>query len=166
VKEPEFYDHIMAIMHDAGCEYGRRKLEEAGSMASFFLVLDKGQVKALPAPWQSQDEKPAYIAAIRRILKERKINVYTFVTEAWVATVDPRIEAELINVAPRDRSNRKDVLMILSRTRSGNQMVSMYNVEYSANRKVTLTRAEDMESGDFNMGLIGNLFEKERPVRL
>ena len=151
---------LLKAMHEAACRAAVTMMEKNNSMVSCILVPDKGSLTAIPAPWQSPEEKPGYIAGMRELIHERMIPAYCFVTEAWIAPVDPRTQPELMNVPARERSDREDVLIILSRHRNGENYATKYHVEYDATGKVTLGPAEHLD-GDFSAGLMGNLFERE-----
>jgi len=158
-------------LHRIGCEYSVDQILKHGSLlTSFFLVPwvddkdkdSKKEMSLIATPWQHWSEKPAYIAGIRAMLAEFNIDYYTFVTEAWMAVVDVRTQPELMDVAPRDRSQREDILFVNSRHRNGECHTTKYTVEYDANGKVTLSPPEQL---DFEMtGLMGNLYDDEEPV--
>ena len=152
---------VLQKMHLEGSRMGKRLLLENNRMDSFFLVLlpDGKTYKTIKTPWQSPEEKPFYIIGIRIILEEANIPAYTFVTEAWMAKVD-RHEMELMAIPPRERSNREDVLLIISRHRNGENYATKYLVEYTPEGKVILGRPTKMP-GEINEGLMGNLFEEE-----
>lgn len=148
-------------LHNHGCEFGKMMLKKHNNVFSFFLVIfPDGQEGYIATPWKSSVEKPVYIAAIRQLFREKGIVAYTFVTEAWVATIDPRTQRDLMNVAPRDRSDRLDTLIVMSRHRDGEHYGTMHVVHYDAKGNVTLDPAEKFPGDDFSEGLMANLFEK------
>ena len=129
------------------------------NVPSYFMLLVRDEIKRLDTPWNNATEKAIYIESIRRLLQEYPIEAYSFVSEAWVASVNIRTEPELMDVPPRERSDREDILMVLTRHRDGESYATKYHVEYDTEGKVTLGPAELME-GDFSQGFIGNLFER------
>jgi hypothetical protein len=153
---------MLQTMHQLACGLGKDIMMKHNDLMSFFILPGagpQGKVSVVNTPWRSPEEKPYYIRAIRQILADLEIEAYSFVTEAWLATVDPRTQKELMNVPPKERSDREDCLIIMSRHRDGEHYSTKYHVEYDVSGRVTLGEAEDMGQ-HMSQGLMGNLFEE------
>jgi len=148
-------------MHTQTSTEAARVLSYAGAIpTSYFKFLIRGKVKRFDTPWDNQYEKELYIGAIRMALKRRRgIKAYSFVTEAWLASVDPKTQPELMNVAPRHRSNREDALMILSRHRDGEEYCTKYHIDYDTDGRTIVGKAEHLD-GSWSEGFMGNLFKE------
>jgi hypothetical protein len=152
---------ILQDLHAAACAIAEEDIRTHGKAPAFFLaILLDGRAVTIPTPWDSQEEKELYVTAIRVLCNEGVIHSYSFVTEAWLAVVDPKTQQDLMHVAPRERSDREDVLIVLSRNKVGEKYATKFHVEYGKRKRVTLGEAETLE-GDFENGLIGNLFNAE-----
>jgi hypothetical protein len=148
-------------MHAQACAFGEEQMRKKNGLASFFYtLLDDGRTVVIPTPWNNQEEKEDYVAAIRVLANEGLIKAYSFVSEAWLATVDPKTQKELMNVRPSDRSDREDVLMVISRNREGEVYSTKYHVDYDATGTATLGLPEHMD-GFTDQGLIANLFDNK-----
>lgn len=151
---------LLKEMHEQACLCAEHIMQEKNEIpGAFFRLLIGNAVKTFVTPWENEEEKYVYIAVMRSILQEREINAYSFVTEAWMAKVDPRTQQDLMNIPPRERSDREDVLMILSRNRNGESYATRYHVDYTAEGTVILGPADHLD-GRFDAGLIGNMFEE------
>jgi hypothetical protein len=152
-------DTKLKEMHEQACLCGEHIMHEKNEISgAFFLLLINGEVKRFDTPWDDEQEKYMYIGVMRVILRERMIDAYSFVTEAWMAKINPRTQQDLMNIPPRERSDREDILMILSRNRDGESYATRYHVDYTAEGTVILGPADHLK-GDFHKGLIGNMFE-------
>lgn len=151
---------MLQMMHELACAVGEDEMRQKNALSqSFFhILLDGDKIAVIPTPWNNPFEKEIYISAMRMLIREKAIVAYSFVTEAWLATVAPH-QAELAKIPPSQRSNRKDILMIMSRHRDGEYYMTQYEVEYDADGKVTLSEP-DHNSQEVE-GLMGNLFEAD-----
>ncbi len=146
-------------MHLDSCQEAVMLLSFAGKLPSYFQFMMEGKVKRFDTPWNNQVEKEIYVAAIRLTLKEYPgIEAYSFITEAWMASVDMRTQPELEHVAPRDRSDREDVLLVMTRHRNGGEFFTKYLVEYDADGSTIVGPAQPLGNGH-SEGFLGNLFE-------
>jgi hypothetical protein len=150
---------ILQLMHEDGQRVGLGLLRKYHAINPMFFLLWPHRFDAVECNWENQQKKEEHIADLRRTIREDRVVAYTFVTEAWVATVG-RHERELMMIPPRERSNREDALIILSRHRNGENYATRYHVEYDKEGRVTLGPGEDLP-GEMNEGLMGNLFEEE-----
>jgi hypothetical protein len=148
-------------MHQLGCDVGIDALRKRNTVQSFFIVYKNSEIDVYITPWRSPEEKPFYIAAMRAVLgEENGVEAYTFVTEAWVAKVNMRTQPELRDIPPRERSDREDVLFVISRHRDGENYATKYTVEYDEKGTVTLSEPEHL-TFEVTEGLMGNLFDAD-----
>lgn len=82
----------------------------------WFLVTTSTKVNLIETPWSDDIERDAYLFALRKILEDDEIKLYVQVSEGWSSDEDqtPIAEREL---APKQRSNRKEVIIITGCTR-------------------------------------------------
>jgi hypothetical protein len=147
-------------MHQEVCAMSQWLMRQRNHVQPFCVLEIGDTYAALPMPWQTPDEKYAYIRALRDKLRAMHFDYYTIVVEAWVATVNMKVSPELANVPPSERSDREDVLLVMSRHRSGETYDTKFRVEYTRGGKVKLGPAEHLE-GDATAGLMANLFEDD-----
>jgi hypothetical protein len=56
---------------------------------TWVLVTRDHKLKLVPTPWQNDAQKYQYTDAVRALMREKDVVFYSFVTEAWTATVGP-----------------------------------------------------------------------------
>jgi hypothetical protein len=96
----------LEAVHAAACQYVEAVMTVQGEMVPTLFVPVGPDLARIHAPWRNQAHKEAIVGAWRHVLQERGIPCYSFATEAWLAMVKPRTQAELINVLPSQRSDR------------------------------------------------------------
>jgi hypothetical protein len=150
---------VLQVLHKQACTTGENLMRKHNGLSqSFFWILMGDEISIIPTPWNNDFEKQIYIAAMRMLIAERKIEAYSFFTEAWLATVGKH-QKELEGIPPSERSDRKDILMVISRHRDGDHCMTQYNVDYDETGKVTLGPAHHVK--EEIEGLMGNLFDLE-----
>lgn len=151
-------------LHRQACKFGRWGMSAKGSVPAFFIIpdpIEPDRVNLISTPWGDADEKYAMVDMVRRYIRECHVDAYAFVTEAWLASVDMRTQPELAKVPPSERSQREDVLLIMSRTRDGETCSTKYPVHYHAEGMPTLGEPEDL-TPEIQTGYLANMFEEPR----
>jgi hypothetical protein len=90
-----------------------------------FVIQFKDQPPTIiTTPWSGDDEKYAVVEAMRLLLKIHRASVvsYLFWSEAWQAYEDPKHPTGLM---PRDRQDRKEVVILNAFDKQGGKMVSL-----------------------------------------
>lgn len=148
-------------LHEHACTIGCANMRAKGKMDSCFLIpLEERKFGIIMTPWSDANEKYAMVKVLRDVFRENHVSAYSFITEAWMATVNPRTEPELMNIPPCERSQRDDILWITSRNRDGDVITTRYLVTYHADRGPTLGPPED-QSDEMQSGYLANMFERE-----
>jgi hypothetical protein len=57
-------------------------------MPVWLMITAEGKVDILPTPWKDEREKQDYASMIRNLMRKRNVVAYSFLTEAWTATLD------------------------------------------------------------------------------
>ena len=56
---------------------------------SWVLISRDGKIRIVPTPWRDEEEKQRYVAEVRRLMRKQRVQFYSFVSEAWTATLEP-----------------------------------------------------------------------------
>jgi hypothetical protein len=81
-------------------------------MPTWVLIDAKNRISVIGTPWQNDMEKEFYGKSLRQEMRKRKVVAYSFVTEAWKATVPP--DADLTKVRASERPDKQEVVMALA----------------------------------------------------
>jgi hypothetical protein len=100
-----------------------------------------------------------WVAVIKEVFRGNSINSYSYVSEAWVARINPRLQPEMLKVPVREHSQRQDVLMIISRNRDGEALSTTYPVIYGAAGESPVLGAAEHLDASRDSGLMANFFE-------
>jgi hypothetical protein len=145
---------------DQGAEHARHVLigeEGAAMIPTWHLQTPEGDPDIIVAtPWNGDDEKEFMIFAMRRMLRDKKAESYSFVSEAWVAIEDAR---HPIGLMPREREDRREVVIINAYDRLGFGTMRVYEMKRNDKGVVTdLVMDPPMEGFE---GRLANLFKDE-----
>jgi hypothetical protein len=58
-------------------------------MAAWVLMDKAGKCEIVATPWHDELEKQLYANMVRTVMRQKKVVAYSFLTEAWTATVEP-----------------------------------------------------------------------------
>jgi hypothetical protein len=64
------------------------KLHIPSLMPVWLMITADGKVDILPTPWQDEHEKQSYANMVRVLMRKHRVVAYSFLTEAWTATLD------------------------------------------------------------------------------
>lgn len=106
---------------DHAADHARKVLigQPDAEMIPTWLIQAKDQTYVIGTPWRGDRHKELVIFMMRDMLKYRKALSYSFISEAWVATEDPK---HPIGLMPRDREDRREVVIINAFDRKGGKM--------------------------------------------
>jgi hypothetical protein len=150
----------LKAQHAAACVYAKLAMAERGKVDPVILIPDGEDLAQWPAPpWRNPAEKAHWAAIIKEVLNGMGIASYSFVSEAWMARIDPRTQPEMLKVPVREHSQRQDVLMVTSRNRNGEALNTTYPVTYGATGEPPVLGAADHTAADRDTGLMTNFFE-------
>jgi hypothetical protein len=145
---------------DAGAEHARQILvgkEGAEMVPTWHIQTPKGEPDIIAAtPWGDDDDKAMVVSLMRFMLKEKKAESYSFMSEAWVATEDVNHPTGLM---PRDREDRREVVIINAYDRLGMGTMRVYEIKRGPDGIVTELVMDPPLDG-FS-GRLANLFKDE-----
>jgi hypothetical protein len=84
---------------------------------TWFLDTGDNRVLELITAFENDFEKEVYDTVMRHAIKEHKVQRYVYVSEVWYVTA--RTEQECKGPAPRNRSDRREALMLSAEDISG-----------------------------------------------
>jgi hypothetical protein len=148
----------LADKHICASHFAVDAIVTKGRIAPPMFMMWRGdsEVGLTYAPWDSHEEKKRIIGEMRATLDRERIDAYSFITEAWMARVNPRTQPELMNVPPSQRSQREDVLLVITQHRNGDRHSSVWRVEDQPDGTRVLHPPE--HDGYSSMGGMGNLY--------
>lgn len=127
----------------------------------FFHIQFKDREDAvIPAPFQDERQKSAFIQAIRASLNIFKPSVvnYAFVTEAWVAQYDHKPGEK--DLMPSEREDRRECVIVSAGDRDGAQMKMWEIVRDDQARVTDLVEDHNMMADHFE-GSLHNLMAED-----
>ena len=147
----------------SGIDQARRVLigVKDAELLPCFVVQFKDRPPAIVAtPWHGDDEKIAATEAMRTMLKvyRHSVHSYMFWSEAWRAHEDMK---HPIGLAPRDREDREEVVIINAFDHKGGKMVSLL-IERD-DKGVVTDLVKDKHDGDYERfeGRLYNLLKDD-----
>jgi hypothetical protein len=83
---------------------------------TWVLVTRDHKLKLVPTPWQDEEQKHQYAGAVRALMREKHVVFYSFVTEAWTATLKPEewdeeADRPLDRVPAGQRPDRQEIVL-------------------------------------------------------
>jgi hypothetical protein len=83
---------------------------------TWVLVTRNYKLSLVPTPWQDDEQKYQYADAVRALMREKHVLFYSFVTEAWAATLEPGEWDEESGqprdgVRPAERPDRQEIVI-------------------------------------------------------
>ena len=159
LKEPPSLDKL----HEMASEAAFRAQDEKGE-APFAWHLSSGhQLIVMLTQWRNDREKYAIVDALRDILRRTpRVGSYSFSGEAWVATYDRRTNESHTRVQPKDREDRREVLMVFTFHRDGGRRTDVYNMDRDKDGKIIRTRDDAFDHYD---GMAGAMWDLFHPVK-
>lgn len=123
-------------------------------MPAFVIQFKDAPPTIVGVPWSNDGEKYVATEAMRMLLKAHRARVhsYLFWSEAWMATEDMRHPSGL---APRDREDRKEVVLVNAFNLEGGRMVTLEIVRGPDGVITDLVKGK--EAGDYDK-LEGRLY--------
>jgi hypothetical protein len=113
-RELEALDGLLGV---AGKHARRVLIELKESMGPTWVMVDwENRIEIVATPWADEEEKRVYKVELRRLMRFKGVKVYSFMTEAWIATVG-REEWDEVNARPVDgkmvseRGDRQEVVI-------------------------------------------------------
>lgn len=108
------------------------------------VMAKEGELGVAEIPWRNDDEKIAMVEALGAAMREKGIEAYVFMSEAWIALMpcgwspDQRVP-----VMPKERPDRKEVVFALACDKDRAVQRSWRIVRGEAGTIVKLEREKD-----------------------
>jgi hypothetical protein len=145
---------------DRGAEHARRVLvgeKGAEMIPTWHIQTPEGEPDIIAGtPWNGDRDKEFIIFAMRRLLRDKKAESYSFMSEAWMATEDIKHPTGLM---PREREDRREVVIINAYDRLGFGTMRVYEMKRGPDGVVT-ELVMDPPAERFS-GRLANLFVNE-----
>jgi hypothetical protein len=151
-------------LHAMALRYGEEAFAKKGQCKPTFLIAIKTDVLWLEVEWENADHRALVYRLISDYLRATNAHAYSYISEVWIATVNPAENPEDIDVLPSDRpeNERDEMLWVASFGSKGDEFSSRYLITPSSrpNRLAFLgPRVED--DYDLMVGMAWNLFKQE-----
>lgn len=149
-------------LHKLSTDAAIRAQDEKGE-APFAWHLSSGkQLVVMLTSWHDDREKHGVTYALRSLIAETpSIRRYSFTGEAWVATYD-KLPKGRPYIQPRDREDRREVLMVFSFDRNGERRADVYDMDRDKDGKIIRKRDDAFDHYDNMAGAMWDLFQPER----
>jgi hypothetical protein len=128
--------HSLAAIHELSLAWAAAQAEGSKSIMPFWVVISTAPAAAMMivTPWESPEEKRQTQEKMRRLMHRTRASRFSFLSEAWMASiaVDDPDRAKLETIAPRERSDRIDIISVMSVERGGASLQSQWVYDYDA----------------------------------
>ena len=172
-----------ASAHDGGAPVGFQDLawlaaqavfaESGGDVPPHFLAEDAaGKVHHLVTPWSGDDEKTAYLSAVRAYFIEHKVIRYAVISEIWMTQkpIGAQLEAAQLmadrcpDILPSQAPERKSGLLVQTIDHFGLGICFMATIEEGEPRRLSPDRIESNNAqGDMIGGRMAELLRVPGP---
>lgn len=133
---------------------------------TFLMESERGARMLMQAPWRSDSEKDLLIRALAATMRARGIIRYSFVSEAWMATIpaDSMTIEEAVkhrftdDEMPRNRPDRREVVMTVAADRERSISAVYAIIRGEGGTVVKLEHQRDITSDPF-YGRFSNLLK-------
>lgn len=78
---------------------------------------------------ESEQSKTRALAMVEIMFACKGVTAYSFMSEAWVATVEKHTDPAIAKLKPSQRMDRREVVTIVAADRSGNKKSAAYEIE-------------------------------------
>lgn len=140
----------MALHHAKSCLVGH----PGAQMVPCWLIQGDKRTTIVGTPFNGDQAKDFVAFVIRRLLKEENASAYSYVSEAWTAVEDLK---HPIGLAPREREDRREVVIITVANRKTSRM-RIWEIIRGADGTVVELKADPVGDEDRFGGRFFNLF--------
>ncbi len=116
--------------HD--CKFAAEQLQRAGELAPMFNIHFKqaGQpaLAIVPADFADSSTKDRSVMMVKMIGVAVDAFAITLMTEAWVATINNKIDEAIARLAPSERTDHREVLMVMMSQRDAKPRASVREI--------------------------------------
>lgn len=89
---------------------------------------------------ESERTKTRVLAMVEIMFACKGVTAYSFMSEAWVATVDKNLDPAIAKLKPSQRPDRREVVTIVAADRKGTKKQAAYEIERQPNGAPRLGR--------------------------
>lgn len=163
-------------LHEIACAYAEDRFRHLGRCDATWLVAVGSQVAWVETPFDGPGDKMTTTILMRGMLAATGAQAYSYVTEAFVASVQHMPKAEMNHwlkfanehgVAALPEHMREDVLMVFTHDRAGGASATRYLVTIRKGKGPNFLGPRVDEPIDEANGFAGpmfNLFAPEQPM--
>lgn len=141
----------MALHHAKTCLVG----QPGAQMTPCWLIQGDKRTSIVATPFDGDRSKDFVAFVIRRLLKEENASAYSYVSEAWMAIEDLKYP---IGLAPRERNDRREVVIITVADRKTSRMRS-WEIIRGPDGTVIELKVNPIHGEEHFAGRFFNLFE-------
>jgi hypothetical protein len=129
----------------------------------WLMVTWDGKIEIFATPWGSDLEKRLAIEAMRLTMREKQVQAYSMLTEAWMAraTPDEVKQQEYSGLPPSQRADRQEAVVIMAANRDGETRYRTLETVRARNGKCAELRQLSTEEHQFT-GIFDNLLDDKR----
>lgn len=83
-----------------------------------WVMVSLGKAEIVATPWDGYINKQLVIEAMRALMRERQVQAYSLVVEAWFVTANA-IDDEYTGPPPSERTDRKECVVAMAANKAG-----------------------------------------------
>lgn len=155
-------------LFDSDVAFAESRIMARGEVAPMFSVhFEKdGQdgIAALIGDFASYETKMTSVNMVKIIAVAVDAYAVTLMTEAWVAHVDKNMDKAVADLAPSDRQDRKEIVMVTMSRRDAGPLFSAREIVRDADGRVTGLAADTAGDHTGFEGRMANLMPERRPT--
>lgn len=154
----------MEKMRDMACAHAEEMFSRYGECKPTWILNITDRLIWIETLWRDDEEKYEHSNRIGFMLQALQGYAYTFISEAWIAKQMPdengNFPEETVKPSERPENERESVLIVLTQTREGQQLMTRYLVNEHRRGPNTLSiRVDEDMDGEF-MGDMTDLFRR------
>lgn len=156
-------------LFDGDLEFAEQRIMATGQLVPMFSVHfiteDGGQgVAAVVGDFTDDQSKMQSVKLVRMIGVAMDAYAISLMTEAWVAHVDPGMDEAVKNLAPSERMDRKEIVMVTMSVRDKPTLFCARDILRDADGKVTGLAPDVTDQHTGFEGRMANLLAPRRPT--
>ena len=160
ISTTELFDH--------DCKFAAEQLQRAGELAPMFNVHFEHQGElatvVLVADFRNQDFKDRSVLMVKMVGVAVDAFAITLMTEAWVATVNDKTDEAIKRLAPSERMDRREVLMVTLSARDAKPRASVREILRSDDGAISGLLGDVEPNHDGLEGRMTGLLFPQRPT--
>ena len=155
-------------LFESDLEFARHRIMTANELAPVFSVHfekdGRDGVAAIVGDFASYEAKMQSVSLVKIVAIAMDAYAISLMTEAWVATVDSKMDKAIANLAPADRMDRREIVMVTMSRRDAKPLFSAREIERDADGRVTGLLPDTAGDHTGFEGRMADLLPKRRPT--